>query len=228
MRQVAIQKAFFETVSYNACNMTDNCIKIRSILLQFIKSKKRQPRVNLLGGKTTLLSMLLYTSPVTASAITTNTSSEIHCASTIETMLQELERVAAVNIPLSKEEEHRLTPTPQLFTTPSANADFSPPYILAACLVSTTLTVLLFNLTHHQSHFRYFLSIGIAVSTLVAMTLAGSGTDFVFRYLFFGVNLAMILSAVYHHVAIDSGSAEEGGEEEEIGHFVDEKVAMLN
>jgi hypothetical protein len=61
----------------------------------------------------------------------------------------------------------------------------------------------------------------MAAPTLVGMIFAVDGPDFVFRYLFFGINLAMLLGVLYHRFACKTSDAEEKG------YFRKEKTAML-
>jgi len=74
----------------------------------------------------------------------------------------------------------------------------SPEILLVACFLCTCLTVLLFTFRHRDKCQKYFLTAGILLSTIAGAAYSEGAQDFIFRYLFFGANLSLILSTFYH------------------------------
>ncbi len=70
--------------------------------------------------------------------------------------------------------------------------------LLAACFLCTFVTVLVYTVGHRDKFQKYFLVTGILISTIVGAACSEGAQDFIFRFLFLGVNLSLTLSAVYH------------------------------
>lgn len=206
-----------------ACTIRNICVNFLSILLRSANVKNNSSRVSFASDKATILGILLYASPVLAESAEIKPSSKIHCSSTVDQNLQEIQKVTAVSDPISVAKKPKLIVIIQVFSgSLHDSSDFSPPHILAACLLATTITVLLFKMTNHQLHFRTFSCAGTIVSILAGMIFAQNGLEFVFRYLFFRVNITMILNTVYHYFAVQSDSVDD----EEIGFGTDGKRVM--
>lgn len=79
-----------------------------------------------------------------------------------------------------------------------AETAISSEALLVACFLCTCLTVLLFTVRHRDKFQKYFLAAGILLSAIVGAACSKGVQDFIFRYLFFGVNLSLTLSTLYH------------------------------
>ncbi|PMD45704.1 hypothetical protein L207DRAFT_508503 [Hyaloscypha variabilis F] len=195
-------------------------------LLSSITKRKSRRRIH---GQAALTSLLLWSSPATATPVgdTLNPAMATkHCSSFLDALHLELNKQLAVSRFLSPLIfSSPLTTLTQLFTTPQPPfpRTFSPSTLLLTTFLTTTTTVLLFSLLYSISKPRTKLSLvsGFLLSSLAGGAFATDIPDLVFRYLFFGINAALICGALVASVLGTStvverrvvGDVEGGGQE---------------
>ncbi|KAH8751858.1 hypothetical protein F5882DRAFT_420195 [Hyaloscypha sp. PMI_1271] len=187
--------------------------------LTYVAGKKSRTKAHV--GHTLFVSMLLWTAPVAATSIGTGTHSSLvphHGSAFLDGLL------------------NNLTP---LFTTPHPPypRTFPAPTLLLACLLTTTFTVVLYTLLRSHRFTKYFFLAGLLTSTVCGAIVAVDIPAFVFRYLFFGTNMALIVSALGCLVSslprFQSGGEEgkfrgrHGGENAAVVAVDDEKKGLM-
>jgi hypothetical protein len=173
---------------------------------------RRKARSRSHAGQALFMSVLLSALPVTAGSVgSSNTHSSLiphHESSFPETFHLEFNKLIPASPPfpipsITPFQSINLFPlvktnTPQLFTPPAAPypRSFLPTTLLLAALLTTTFIALLFSLLRSQYFTKYFLCIGLLVSALSGAVFAKDVPDFVFRYLFFGVNGGLVVAGL--------------------------------
>ena len=74
----------------------------------------------------------------------------------------------------------------------------SPEALLVAAFLCTAFTVLLFTIRRHDHQLKFFFKAGLVLSSIAGAGCSTDVHDFVFRYLFVGLNISMGLSFIYH------------------------------
>lgn len=196
-------------------------------------------------GNAMLLSILLYAGP--ASATPANIDIEPsggtkHCFSLLTTVRDPVRDLKMVSNsvhnlrccpPAFLLKNNVTDPTSQLWATPQTlPRTFPPQTLLLGTLLSTTFTVLLFSLIRSKPFTKHFLLIGLLASSLGGAISAVDVPDFVFRYLFVGVNVALVGSLLYHRFDGQvrgevMRKLRDAGDIEENSVFEKEKVQLL-
>ncbi|KAN0112340.1 hypothetical protein V8E51_005291 [Hyaloscypha variabilis] len=135
-------------------------------------------------GKAGLLSLLLCTTPVTATSVSTDSPPSgvtNHCHSYLNALRRELNELGALW-------SHPPSPLPRTI----------PPHtLLLGCFLISTFTIVFYAMLRHKLHTKFFLFIGILASSIAGAILAVDVPEFVFRFLFVGVNFALAASVLY-------------------------------
>jgi hypothetical protein len=74
----------------------------------------------------------------------------------------------------------------------------NPEALLIACFLCTAFTVFLVAIRRQDHYQKYFFAGGFALSAIAGANRSGNMQDFVFRYLFVGLNMYLLLSFLYH------------------------------
>jgi hypothetical protein len=183
--------------------VTSRFYKIRSQLIQLmvkVSALKRSDIGIANCGKAGLLSLLLCTTPVTATSVSTGgppSGVANHCHSYLGALRRELNELGAVSFPFPNE-IHTDTESQLWSHPPSPLPRTIPPHtLLLGCFLISTFTIVFYAMLRHKLHTKFFLFIGILASSIAGAILAVDVPEFVFRFLFVGVNFALAASVLY-------------------------------
>jgi hypothetical protein len=183
--------------------VTSRFYKIRSQIIQLmvkVSALKRSGIGIANCGKAGLLSLLLCTTPVTATSVSTDSPPSgvtNHCHSYLNAVRRELNELGAVSSPFPNE-IHTDTESQLWSHPPSPLPRTIPPHtLLLGCFLISTFTIVFYAMLRSKLHTKLFLLIGILASSMAGAILAVDVPEFVFRFLFAGVNFALAASVLY-------------------------------
>jgi len=83
--------------------------------------------------------------------------------------------------------------------------------------------VFLFMVRQHDIYLKYFVTTGTLLATIVGAAYSVDVEDFVFGYLFVGLNVSLVLSMLYHGF----GTRQSRNVKVDLGVFGDEKTGSV-
>jgi hypothetical protein len=87
----------------------------------------------------------------------------------------------------------------QFFITPTSPCRLSSPEVVLPSSLLCSSWVVVIYYTHRHDHYQNHLLLWITLPFVIwGVSLANDPTDFVFRYLFWGLNLALLCSVLIH------------------------------